>query len=99
MNQQYRPRRVKRSSRSAGRKRKRGVLSKRKQFERQFNNGQLKKMLRKDAKQLSIQEKIYKLASYLETNKLLEEKKRIRDMKRARRSKKKVNQSLDEKRR
>ena len=55
-------------------------------------------MLRRDAKQLSIQEKIYKLASYLETNKMLEEKKQLKERKLMRKQgKKRVNQSLEEK--
>jgi hypothetical protein len=48
-----------------------------KSIEREFNNWQLKRMLWRDQKQLSIQEKIYKLASYLENNKMMEEKKKI----------------------
>ena len=67
-------------------------------FEREFNNRQLKRMLRRDAKQLSIQEKIYKLASYLDTNKMLEEKKRLKEKKLMRKiGRKRVNQSLEEK--
>ena len=89
-------------TRSAGRRRKRTQIARqsKRNFERQFNNNQLKRMLRRDAKQLSIQEKIYKLASYLETNKLLEEKKRLKEMKRQRRlQRKRANVSLEEKRR
>ena len=70
----------------------------RRNFERDFNNQQLKRLLRRDAKQLSIQEKIYKLASYLETNKLLDEKKKLWELKKRRRiGTKRINASLEDK--
>ena len=88
-------------TRSAPRKKHRRTNLQRVQkrnFEREFNNQQLKRLLRRDAKQLSIQEKIYRLASYLETNKLLDEKKKLRELKRRRRGAgKRVNASTEDK--
>lgn len=77
---------------SAGWKKKSKVekLQKR-NFERQFNGQQLQRMLWKDKKQLSIQEKIYKLASYLETNKMLEENRRLKEKKKLVWGRKRVN--------
>jgi hypothetical protein len=64
-------------ARSAGRKRKRTQLARqsKRNFERQFNNSQLNRLMRRDDRQRNLQE-IYKLASYLQANKQLEEKKR-----------------------
>lgn len=72
------------ATRSAPRKKHRRTTlhkAQKRNFEREFNNQQLKRLLRRDAKQLSIQEKIYRLASYLETNKLLDEKKKLKELK------------------
>ncbi|NQX98196.1 MAG: hypothetical protein HRT73_10000 [Flavobacteriales bacterium] len=68
--------------------RKKKILGLDKHSRRNFSNNQLKRMLRRDNRQINIQEKIYKLASYLETNKLLDEKKKISQLKKMRKQNK-----------